>query len=50
MENEIIKCQLCDKRCNVLHNCTEAPHDVFDMYDGIIYCNDCSQKMNVWSE
>lgn len=39
--DETLQCELCNSKCLLLHNCTEAPHSSFDMYDGMIYCVDC---------
>jgi len=41
MKDKILQCESCNKQCDILHNCTETPHSIFDVYDGVIYCNEC---------
>ena len=40
-----MQCESCGFLCLALHNCEKAPHNAFDMYDGIIYCYECAKKI-----
>jgi len=49
-DDEVFRCESCGFLCMHLHNCKEAPHHMFDMYDGIIYCNDCAKERNLTND